>query len=191
MKGPINIWEWRERAQRRLPRAVFDYLDGGAEDESCLRRNRAAIEAVHLRPAMLNDVSNIDMSVEILGQRFDLPIAITPTGLNGLFWPDGDIALARAAAACKIPFTLSTPSSVRLERIPTEAGGTHWMHAHTLQEQNLLPAPLIVRSAEDVKRDGQEVVTLLHDFSFILQKNCSASSRWLAPAAAWPWTIVP
>ena len=137
MTGAINIWEWRKRAQRRLPRAVFDYLDGGAEDESCLRRNRASIEAVHLRPAMLNDVSSIDMSVQMFGQRFELPIAITPTGLNGLFWPDGDIALARAAAACNIPFTLSTPSSVRLERIPAEAGGTHWMQLYVMSDRSL------------------------------------------------------
>ncbi|MCY1221157.1 hypothetical protein D9M68_219470 [compost metagenome] len=89
------------------------------------------------------------------------------------------------------PAALLSATETRRYTFPAGAGGTHWMHAHTLQEQNLLPAPLIVRSAEDVKRDGQEVVTLLHDFSFILQKNCSASSRWLAPAAAWPWTIVP
>src|SRR5689334_9579965 len=107
MKQPLNSAQWRERARRRLPRLVFDYLDGGAEDESCLKRNRAAIEALQLRPALLNNVADIDLSVEILGQRFDLPVAITPTGLNGLFWPDGDVALARAAAAFRIPFTLS------------------------------------------------------------------------------------
>src|SRR3954452_2753670 len=135
MKHPLNIWEWRERAQRRLPRIVFDNLDGGAEEESCLARNRAAMESIQLRPALLNDVSKIDMSVEMLGQRFELPIAITPTGFNGLFWPDGDIALARAAAACKIPFTLSTPSNARLERIPREAGGTHWLQLYVMSDR--------------------------------------------------------
>jgi (S)-mandelate dehydrogenase len=138
MKQPLNSAQWRERARRRLPRLVFDYLDGGAEDESCLKRNRAAIEALQLRPALLNNVSNIDLSVEILGQRFDLPVAITPTGLNGLFWPDGDVALARAAAACKIPFTLSTPSNARLERIPLEAaGGTHWLQLYVMSDRSL------------------------------------------------------
>ena len=137
MKGPVNIWEWRKRAQRRLPRLVFDYLDGGAEDESCLKRNRTALEALHLRPTVLSNVSSIDMSVELFGQRHDLPIAITPTGLNGLFWPDGDLVLARAAAGCKIPFTLSTPSSVRLERIPKEAGGTYWMQLYVMSDRSL------------------------------------------------------
>jgi (S)-mandelate dehydrogenase len=75
MKQPLNIWQWRERARSRLPRLVFDYLDGGAEDERCLRRNRAALEALELRPAVLNDVSSIDLSVEIFGQRFELPVA--------------------------------------------------------------------------------------------------------------------
>jgi (S)-mandelate dehydrogenase len=138
MKQPLNSAQWRERARRRLPRLVFDYLDGGAEDESCLKRNRAAIEALQLRPALLNNVSDIDLSVEILGQRFDLPIAITPTGLNGLFWPDGDVALARAAAACKIPFTLSTPSNARLERIALQAaGGTHWLQLYVMSDRSL------------------------------------------------------
>ena len=137
MTGAVNIWDWRRRAQRRLPRLVFDYLDGGAEDEICLRRNRAALEALRLRPTLLSDVSSIDMSVELFGQRVDLPIAITPTGLNGLFWPDGDVALARAAAASKIPFTLSTPSSVRLERIPVEAGGTFWMQLYVMSDRSL------------------------------------------------------
>jgi (S)-mandelate dehydrogenase len=137
MKQPLNIWDWRERARRRLPRLVFDYLDGGAEDESCLKRNRAALEAVQLRPALLGDVSSIDMSVEMFGQRFDLPVAITPTGLNGLFWPDGDVELARAAAANKIPFTLSTPSNARLERIPREAGGSNWLQLYVMSDRSL------------------------------------------------------
>jgi (S)-mandelate dehydrogenase len=77
------------------------------------------------------------MSVELFGQRHELPIAITPTGLNGLFWPDADVALARAAAACRIPFTLSTPSSVRLERIPREAGGTYWLQLYVMSDRSL------------------------------------------------------
>jgi (S)-mandelate dehydrogenase len=137
MKQPVNIWEWRERARRRLPRLVFDYLDGGAEDESALRRNRSAIEALHLVPAVLNDTSKLDLSTELFGQRFELPIAITPTGFNGLFWPEGDVALARAAATAKIPFTLSTPSNARLERIPREAGGTPWMQLYVMGERSL------------------------------------------------------
>jgi (S)-mandelate dehydrogenase len=138
MKQPINIADWRLLARRRLPRLVFDYLDGGAEDEVCLKRNRASIEALQLRPALLNDVSAVDLSVEILGQRSALPVAITPTGLNGLFWPHGDLALARAAAACGIPFTLSTPSNVRLERIPLEArGGTHWLQLYVMSDRSI------------------------------------------------------
>src|SRR5689334_852091 len=137
MSPAINIWEWREHARRRLPRLVFDYLDGGAEEESCLRRNRAALEALRLRPLMLKDTSKLDLSVELFGQRFELPIAITPTGFNGLFWPDGDVALARAAAAHRIPFTLSTPSNARLERIPSEAGGTCWMQLYVMGDRSI------------------------------------------------------
>jgi (S)-mandelate dehydrogenase len=75
VKQPLSIWQWRERARDRLPRLVFDYLDSGAEDECCLRRNRAALQALELRPAVLNDASSIDLSVEIFRQRFELPVA--------------------------------------------------------------------------------------------------------------------
>lgn len=124
MKSAINVDDFRVRAQRRLPRLVFDYLEGGAEDETCMLRNRAAIEALHLRPTLLQDVSTIDTSVELFGQRLPLPVAVAPTGLNALIWPDGDLALAHAAAAAGIPFALSTASNARLERIPRERAGS-------------------------------------------------------------------
>src|SRR5690349_12416028 len=149
MHPPINIWEWRERARRRLPRLVFDYLDGGAEAESCLERNRAALEALRLRPLMLNDTSKLDLSIDLFGRRFDLPIAITPTGFNGLFWPDGDVALARAAAAHNIAFTLSTPSNARLERIPREAGGTCWMQLYVMGDRTIAEQMMLRAAASD------------------------------------------
>jgi (S)-mandelate dehydrogenase len=108
MKAALNIDDLRARARRRLPRLVFDYVDGAAEDERCLRRNCEALEALRLRPAVLRNTASIDTSIELLGHRFALPIAIAPTGLNGVIWPEGDLALARAAANADIAFIMST-----------------------------------------------------------------------------------
>lgn len=131
----INVSDFRERARRRLPRLVFDYLEGGADDETCLLRNRAALEALQLRPALLRDVSAIDTSVELFGQRWALPLAVAPTGLNALLWPDGDVELARAAASAGIPFVLSTASNARLERLPQEARGINWFQLYVLGDR--------------------------------------------------------
>jgi (S)-mandelate dehydrogenase len=147
MKAAINVDDFRERARRRLPRLVFDYLEGGADDEICLRRNRAALEALHLRPTLLQDVSTIDTSVELFGQRLPLPLAVAPTGLNALIWPDGDLALAHAAAAAGIPFALSTASNARLERIPLEAGGINWFQLYVMGDRSL--AERMMRRARD------------------------------------------
>ncbi len=137
MKTAINLGDFRQRARRRLPRLVFDYLEGGADDESCLRRNRSAIDALQLRPALLRNVSTIDTSIELFGRRFPLPLAIGPTGLNSLIWPDGDLALAHAAAKADIPFALSTASNVRLERIPREAAGVNWFQLYVMGDREL------------------------------------------------------
>ena len=147
MKAAINLGDFRGRAQRRLPRLVFDYLEGGAGSEHCLRRNCSALEALHLRPSLLKDVSSVDTSIELFGQRLASPLAVAPTGLNALFWPDGDVALARAAAKAGIPFAMSTASNARLERIPTEAGGINWFQLYVMGERGLAER-MMKRAAE-------------------------------------------
>src|SRR5579859_3852937 len=112
-----SIEDLRLLAKRRLPRAVFDFFDGGAEDEATLRANRAAFERVRLAPRTLVDVTRVDTSAAILGGRSALPIAIGPTGAPGFGWPLGDVGIARAAAAAGIPYTLSTMATASIERI--------------------------------------------------------------------------
>lgn len=137
MKAALNIDDLRARARRRLPRLVFDYVDGAAEDERCLRRNCEALEALRLRPAVLRDTASVDTSIELLGHRFALPIAIAPTGLNGVIWPEGDLALARAAANADIAFIMSTASTTRLERVRQEAGGVSWYQLYVMGQRSI------------------------------------------------------
>src|SRR6476619_4367203 len=98
-----SIDDLRRIARRRLPRAVFDFFDGGAEDEGTLRDNRAAYSRVRLLPKVLVDVANVDPSTDILGARSALPIAIAPTGAIGFGRRGADFSIARAAAAFGIP----------------------------------------------------------------------------------------
>src|SRR5512134_2937922 len=107
----VNIEDLRQLARRRLPRSVFDFFDGGAEDETTLRGNRAAFERVRLLPRVLVDVSAVDTGVELLGARSSLPMAIAPTGAIGAGRNGADVMLARAARAAGIPYTLATPAT--------------------------------------------------------------------------------
>ena len=132
-----NIEDLRRIARRRLPRAVFDFFDGAAEDEITLRANRAAFERVRIAPRFLAGVEHIDTSTSILGARSALPIAIGPTGGIGFGWPFADVGVARAAAAAGIPYTLSTMATASIERIAREAGGRLWFQAYIFRERKM------------------------------------------------------
>jgi L-lactate dehydrogenase (cytochrome)/(S)-mandelate dehydrogenase len=132
-----NISDLREIARKRLPRGVFEFIDRGTEDEISLRHNAASLEAIRLRPRTLVDVSKRSQAIELLGKRHDMPIAIAPTGSAGLAWYEGEIALARAAAAAGIPFTLATGSMTAMEKVASEAGGTLWFQLYMWPDRRL------------------------------------------------------
>jgi len=132
-----NISDLREIARKRLPRGVFEFIDRGTEDEISLRHNAASLTAIRLRPRTLVDVSKRSQAIELLGKRQDMPIAIAPTGSAGLAWYEGEIALARAAAAAGIPFTLATGSMTAMEKVASEAGGTLWFQLYMWPDRRL------------------------------------------------------
>ncbi len=107
----INIADLRRAARARLPRIVFEYLEGGAEDEITLARNRTVFEQVALVPRMAAGHAKPDLSVTLFGDRLALPIVVGPTGLNGIFWHGADSALARAASRFGAAFALGTASN--------------------------------------------------------------------------------
>ena len=131
-----SIADLRLAARRRLPRAVFDFIDGGAEDEVTLRANRAAFERVHLLPRVLVDVSAIDTQTSILGKAARLPIAIAPTGAIGFGWRGADVAIAKSAAAFGVPYSLSMLGTASIERIAREAPGRLWFQAYFLKQRD-------------------------------------------------------
>jgi len=130
-----SIEELRRRARARLPRAIFDFFDGGAEDEVTLRDNRAAFERTRLLPRVLVDVSKPDPSCEILGAPAKQPFFVAPTGAAGIAWPGVDVGIARAAAALGVPYTLSTNATAGIEEIAEKAPGRLWFQLYVLRER--------------------------------------------------------
>jgi isopentenyl diphosphate isomerase/L-lactate dehydrogenase-like FMN-dependent dehydrogenase len=124
-------------AQRTLPRPVFDFADGGAENEYTLRRNEAAFAQVELLPQPLNGAAERDLSVELFGRRLALPVMIGPTGLSGLFWPGGEIAAARAAAAAGTAFCLSHGSTCTMEELAASVAAPRWMQVFVYRDRGL------------------------------------------------------
>ena len=114
---PVSISDYRALARRRLPPFLFEYIDGGSYDETTLARNLADLRAVTLGQRVLCDVSQIDLSSELLGQRQPLPIALGPIGLAGMNARRGEVQAARAAEAAGVPFCLSTVSACSIAEV--------------------------------------------------------------------------
>lgn len=136
LKKCFNIADLRQQAQKNLPLGVWEYLERGVEDEAGMARNRAGFDKVTFRPRVLRNVEEIDLSTEILGQKSSMPLAIAPTGAAGLNWYRGDVALARAARSCGVPFTISTASTIDLGEI-AEAGGSLWFQLYLWENREL------------------------------------------------------
>lgn len=130
-KSLFCVDDYRAAARRRLPGMVFDFLEGGADDESGLARNLESFTQYDWRPQRLVDVSRRSQSVCLFGRTFATPFVIAPTGLNGALWPQGDLALARAAARAGVPFTLSTASTMSIEEV-ADAGGELWFQLYVV-----------------------------------------------------------
>src|SRR5580765_1461023 len=111
MAALAAVQDYRVLARKRLPRIASDYLEGGAEDLRTLGRNRRACEALLFQPRVLTDVGTVDAGVEVLGQPLAMPAVVGPTGLNGLYYPRAEEALAAAAHRAGLPFVLSTAST--------------------------------------------------------------------------------
>jgi (S)-mandelate dehydrogenase len=141
-----SVADLRRIARGRLPRAVFDFFDGGAEDELAWRANSDAFSHRPLRPRVLRDVSSPDPAVSLLGTPSALPLAIAPMGAIGLGWRGADTILARTAAAAGIPYTLSSAAHSTIEDVARAAdGGRLWFQPYMLSQRDFVQG-LIARA---------------------------------------------
>ena len=139
LKAAWSVDALRARARARLPRPLFDFIDGGAEDEATLRANEAAFDDWAILPRPLEGAAERDLSITLFGQRLASPVLIGPTGLAGLFWPQGEIAAARAAAEHGTAYCLSHGSVCTLEALAQALGPQHaglrWMQVFVYRDR--------------------------------------------------------
>jgi len=130
-----SIEDLRALARRRIPRAIFDYADGGSYQETTLKANAADLDAIQLRPRVMIDVSDIKLATTFAGAAVSMPLAIAPTGLCGLYHADGEIKGARAAAAFGIPFCLSTMSICSIEDVRAASDQPFWFQQYLMRDR--------------------------------------------------------
>jgi L-lactate dehydrogenase (cytochrome)/(S)-mandelate dehydrogenase len=166
MNAPVPRWRrkaysiaaMRALARARLPKPVFDFADGGAEDEATLRRNEAAFDDLVLLPRPLDGAATRDLSVTLFGKQLSLPVIIGPTGLGGLFWPDGERCAARAAKAAGTAYCLSHGSVCTLEELAATGASPRWMQVFIYRDRGFTRA-----LAERAARAGYDALVLTTD----------------------------
>ena len=156
----VNIEDLRTMARQRLPRFIFDYVDGGSEDEVTLRGNRAAFARLRFRPHTLVDVSQRSVATTILGAPSAMPVIAGPVGLLGFTWRHGDLEMAKGAAAAGVPYGLSTVSMHSLEDVARDAGGRLWFQCYVFRDRKVTDA-MIRRAAAA----GYETLIITSDFA--------------------------
>lgn len=195
----FSVEDFRRAAQRSVPRFVADYIEGGAEDECCLRRNEEDLRTLCLVPRHLRDTSAVDPSVEVFGRRWRAPFGIAPIGLAGIMRPHGDVLMAQAAAAAGLPFVLSSASNSRLEAVRNAGGndGIQWMQLYVMSDRSI--AEQIVRRARrenygalvltvDVVVNGKRERDLRNGFRVPLQLTAATVLNMLKHPA-WLWRL--
>ncbi len=141
-----SITDYRDMARRRLPRFLFEYIDGGSYAETTLARNVADLADVALRQRVLRDVSAIDLSTELFGQKLAMPVALAPIGLAGLAARRGEVQAARAAEAAGVPFTLSTVSACPIAEVAAGVTRPFWFQLYMIRDRVFM-ADLLARAA--------------------------------------------
>jgi len=145
-KTSYSIEDFREIAKKRLPKGLFEFIDRGNDDEVAMVENIKALQSIKLVSRVLNNATLRSQSIELFGKKQQMPIAIGPTGSAGLTWFEGEIELAKAAAAKGIPFTLATSSMTPMERVVEKAGGSLWFQLYMWPQREL--SHQLVRRAE-------------------------------------------
>ena len=153
-----TVEDLRRIARRRLPRGVFDYIDGGAEDELTMAANSAAYRRLTFSPRVLRDVSEVDISSSLLGRKLAYPLVLAPTGFTRIAHPEGELAVARAAKRAGLPYALSSLGTRSIEEVAEVGSDRLWFQVYTWRDRELV-ADLVKRAANS----GYEALCLTVD----------------------------
>jgi L-lactate dehydrogenase (cytochrome) len=135
---PVTSLDYRRRAEKRLPRFLFDYIDGGANEEVTMAANTADFSRYRLKQRVMRDVGDVDTSTEICGRRFSMPVVMAPIGMAGLMARRGEVQGARAAQKTGIPFTASTVGICSMEEIKDAIGEPCWFQLYMLHDRSIV-----------------------------------------------------
>ncbi|XP_058079575.1 peroxisomal (S)-2-hydroxyacid oxidase GLO4-like isoform X2 [Magnolia sinica] len=173
---PVNISEFQELARQALPKMSYDYFSGGAEDEHTLRENVEAFRRITFQPRILIDVSNVDVSSSILGYNVSAPIMVAPTGLHKLAHPEGEVATARAAAACNTIMVLSFSSNCTIAEVASSCNGIRFYQLYVYQRRDV--SEKLVRRAE---QNGFKAIVLTADTPKLGRRERDKRNKLVVP----------
>jgi len=147
MRKAANVNDYRELARARLPHFLFEYLDGGSYDEVTLAANVGDLRDVKLRQRVLRDVSDLDLSAELFGQKWSLPVGLGPVGMMGMYARRGEVQAARAAGAANVPFTLSSLGVCSVGEIARELQSPFWLQLYIIKDRPFI-SDLLAKARE-------------------------------------------
>ena len=185
LRSAVTVEDLRRIAKRRLPRGVFDYIDGGAEDERSMVRNAAGFGQLEFRPNVLRDVSALDTSTTLLGKRIAMPLVLAPTGYTRLAHSQGELSVARAAARAGVPYSLSTMSTRSIEEVAAVSSGIKWFQVYTWKDRGLVKE-LVERAAAA----GYEALWLTVDTAVLGARERDVRRGFTVPPSIGPGTIL-
>ncbi|HKP91582.1 MAG TPA: L-lactate dehydrogenase [Thermoleophilaceae bacterium] len=178
--APATASDYRELARRRLPRQLFDYVDGGAYDERTMRANVADLQGVLLRQVVMHDVSERDPAVDVLGQRLALPIVLAPVGLGGMLAPRAEVQAARAAEAAGVPFVESTVSICSIEEVAKATTKPPWFQLYVMRDRGY--AQDLMARARAV---GSPVLVLTVDLAVVGARHRDTRNAMVGAPSTW------
>lgn len=149
--GPASVRDYRERARRRLPRQLFDYIDGGAYEESTMAANETDLGAIHLRQRVMRDVDNRQLSTSVLGHELAMPVVLAPVGLAGMFAPRAEVQASIAAQEFGVQFCESTVSICSIEEVASASPRPPWFQLYVMRDRGFTQE--LMRRAQAVESD--------------------------------------
>jgi L-lactate dehydrogenase (cytochrome) len=180
-----SIADLRAVARRRLPRGVFDYIDGGAEDERTMRENVQAFARYRFEPTVLRGIEQVDTATTLFGQRLPCPLVLAPTGFTRIAHPDGELAVARAAARAGLPYTLSTMSTRSIEEVAAVSDGAKWFQVYVWRDRGLVRNML-----QRAHAAGYEAIVITVDTAVLGRRERDVRRGFTIPPKIGPATLI-
>ncbi len=177
----VNLFDYEEIARQKLPKEIYDLIAGAADDEISLARNRSAWGEIQLLPRVLVDVSKVDTSTAVLGQRVGAPVLLAPVAYQRAAHPEGEAATARAAAASDTIMILSTMSTTTIEDVAAAAAGPRWFQLYVYPEREITK-----RLVERAEKSGYSALCLTVDVPYLGRRERDLHNRLEFPSGILP-----